>query len=220
VGGDFYDAFETEEGKWALVLGDVMGKGPRAAALTGLARHTLRAVTTTGRSPSDVLQRLNDAILKQDEATTQFATVALAFVSRDGDKGKVVVSSGGHHLPIVLRENGTVERAGTPGMVLGAFDDPELSDTELELEPCDTIIFFTDGVIEEGEGDRTFGEGNLLQVVQAEAGGSPTEIAEAIEQAVASFRPEEPRDDIAILALRMSGDGENESASSLAAERS
>lgn len=220
VGGDFYDVFQTEDGKWALVLGDVMGKGPKAAALTGLARHTLRAVTTTGRSPSDVLQRLNDAIFKQDETTTQFATVVLAFVSDDGAEGKTVISSGGHHLPLILRADGTIDRAGTPGIVLGAFPDPELSDIEVTLRPGDVVVFFTDGVIEEGDGDRTFGETNLLSVIEACVGRTPSEIAEAIEDAVIDFSPGEPRDDIAILALRRSTIGGAEITTTVAAEES
>jgi PAS domain S-box-containing protein len=217
VGGDFYDAFATEDGKWAVVLGDVMGKGPRAAALTGLARHTLRAVTTRGRGPSHVLRRLNDAILKHDETTTQFATVALAYVWQDENGGKAVISSGGHHLPFILRADGTVEKAGEAGMVLGAFPDPDLTDFEVKLNYGDSIIFYTDGVVEEGEGARTFGEKNLISVIQGSAGRPPSEIAEAIETAVVDFRPEEPRDDIAILALRMTNTNEVELSASVQA---
>ena len=218
VGGDFYDAFQTEDGTWALALGDVMGKGPKAAALTGLARHTLRAVTTQGRSPSEVLHRLNDAILKQDPSTTQFATVALAYLDQEGPVGKVTIASGGHHLPLILRNDGTVESAGTAGMVLGAFPDPEITDAEITLEPGDTIVFFTDGVIEESHAGETFGEGNLLSVVRSSLGRSPSEITEAIESAVVSFSPDEPRDDIAIMAIRLSGGTQAETTSTVAAE--
>lgn len=208
VGGDFYDAFPTEDGKWAVVLGDVMGKGPRAAALTGLARHTLRAVTTTGRAPSDVLLRLNDAILRHDQSDTQFATVALAYVWEEEGLGRAVISSGGHHLPFILRASGEIERAGTSGMILGVFPDPHLNDYPVALQAGDTLIFYTDGVVEEGEGKHTFGEKNLLSVIKGAAGRSPAEIAEAIETAVVDFRPEEPRDDIAILAVKVTGKDE------------
>jgi PAS domain S-box-containing protein len=218
VGGDFYDAFETEDGTWALVLGDVMGKGPRAAALTGLARHTLRAVTTKGRTPSDVLHQLNDAILKQDATQTQFATVALAYVWREGEVGKAVIASGGHHLPLILRADGTIESAGRAGMVLGVFPDPDLSDADVTLHPGDTIVFFTDGVIEEGQGSKTFGEANLLSVVQSCAGQPPTYVTEAIENAVIGFSTEEPRDDIAIMAVRLTGETEVEFTATIAAE--
>ena len=218
VGGDFYDAFQTEEGKWALALGDVMGKGPKAAALTGLARHTLRALATDGRGPSEVLRRLNDAILKQDETTTQFATVILAFVSREGSSGKVIVSSGGHHLPLLLSADGTVDKVGAPGMVLGVFPEPDLEDVEVTLNPGDSIVFYTDGVIEEGEGTNTFGEANLAAVVAGAAGKSPSEIAEAIETAVVDWTPDDPRDDIAILALTMSSEGEVEITTTIAVD--
>ena len=76
VGGDFYDVFERAEGDWAVVMGDVCGKGADAAALTGLSRHTIRAAAMQERDPSVVLETLNDAILLQD--TGRFCTVCYA----------------------------------------------------------------------------------------------------------------------------------------------
>src|SRR4029078_13661999 len=66
VGGDFFDVFETDDGSWAAVIGDVSGKGADAAAGNALARYTVRAVAVHGRRPSTVLRELNDAVLRHD----------------------------------------------------------------------------------------------------------------------------------------------------------
>src|SRR5436305_6224251 len=84
VGGDFYDVFETAEGDWALVMGDVCGKGADAAALTGLSRHTIRTAAMQERDPSKVLTMLNDAIILQD--TGRFCTVAYARLEPFGSR--------------------------------------------------------------------------------------------------------------------------------------
>src|SRR2546430_1245067 len=75
VGGDFYDLFESSDRAFFAVIGDVQGKGPEAAALTGLCRYTIRAAASSERNPSRILRTLNQAILR--EATERFATVAL-----------------------------------------------------------------------------------------------------------------------------------------------
>jgi serine phosphatase RsbU (regulator of sigma subunit) len=83
VGGDFYDVFETTEGDWALVMGDVCGKGADAAALTGLARYTIRTAAIQRRNPSQVLEMLNDAVIRQEAA--RFCTVAYARLEPTGN---------------------------------------------------------------------------------------------------------------------------------------
>ena len=213
VGGDFYDAFQTDDGSWSLVLGDVMGKGPKAAALTGLARHTIRAIAG-GRSPAEVLRRLSEAILAHS-TETEFATVVYGLLEREGARGKLTIASGGHHLPFVLRANGLLEKLDTPGMILGALPDPELTDTVIHLDEGDCVVFYSDGVIEEGEADQTFGEQKLMTLIESCARHSATDLASAIESAVVDFRPEDPRDDIAILVLRLGAENEGEISTSL-----
>ena len=81
MGGDFYDLFETGERGWTIVMGDVCGKGPDAAAVTALARYTLRAAAMRDRLPSRSLRVLNEALLRQRE-DRRFCTVAYAYLER------------------------------------------------------------------------------------------------------------------------------------------
>ncbi|MDQ3990735.1 MAG: GAF domain-containing protein, partial [Actinomycetota bacterium] len=106
VGGDFYDVFEIAPDRWAMVIGDVCGKGPDAAALTGLARHTIRTAALHHDRPERVLRVLNAAILKEDPL--RFCTASYAVVGRSDGGAEVSVVCGGHPPPLVLRADGTV----------------------------------------------------------------------------------------------------------------
>ncbi len=124
VGGDFYDAFEVGEGAWAIVIGDVCGKGVEAAAMTGVARHAIRAAAVHQVSPSAVLADLNE-VLRREEGEG-FCTVAMGRLESHDDGATLTVSSGGHPLPIVLRRDGSVETVGSPGTLVGVFEDVQL----------------------------------------------------------------------------------------------
>src|SRR6185312_5818585 len=102
VGGDFYDVFQTDDGAWAVVVGDVCGKGALAAAVTGLARYTLRAAAIQASQPSRVLELLNDAIRRQ--RPSEFCSVAFTRLEPDAGGGaRAVLASAGHPLPLILR---------------------------------------------------------------------------------------------------------------------
>jgi serine phosphatase RsbU (regulator of sigma subunit) len=96
-----------------------------------------------------------------------------------------------------------VQEAGTPGALLGIFADPDLSDRAVDLGPGDTLVLFTDGVIEERVPGAIFGRERLESIVRSSAGMDAAAMAQAIEQAVLSFRPDPPRDDMAVLVLRV-----------------
>ncbi|MDQ3981668.1 MAG: SpoIIE family protein phosphatase, partial [Actinomycetota bacterium] len=198
VGGDFYDVFSLEGGDHALVMGDVCGKGPRAAALTGVARHTTRAASAYESSPSSVLTVLNEAIREQSEET-QFATVVYGRLRRRGSDATLMLAAGGHPLPFLLRA-GEVEEIGRSGTLLGVIEDPDLFDEEVMLEPGDTVVFYTDGVID-ARGPH-IDEAWLKRVLQNHEGKTADEIAEAVARATIERLPGEPRDDIAVLVLR------------------
>ena len=147
VGGDFYDMFETGNRGWTVVMGDVCGKGPDAAAVTALARYTLRAAAMRERLPSRSLAVLNEALLRQRD-DRRFCTVAYAYIEKLDRGARVGVACGGHPLPLLLRADGTVETVGAPGTLLGVVPDPDLEDRAVTLEPGDALVFYTDGVIE------------------------------------------------------------------------
>jgi len=148
IGGDFYDVFEITPGTWALVVGDVCGKGVEASTLTGLARHTIRAAALRRPTPSKVLRTLNDVILR--DGVDRFCTVVMALVQPGIEGARLTVCSGGHPLPLIARaESGEVDSVGASGTLLGAFPDPTLADVETSLCPGDTFVLFTDGALDE-----------------------------------------------------------------------
>ena len=122
VGGDFYDVFELADGTWGLAVGDVCGKGAEAAAITALARHTIRTAARYERLPSHVLGRLNEALVERD-GSGSFCTVAYASSSRGAGATRVRLALGGHPRPLLLRAAGGVEPLGQPGTMLGADPD-------------------------------------------------------------------------------------------------
>jgi len=205
VGGDFYDLFDIRDGCWGVVMGDVCGKGPRAAAVTALARYTLRAAAMRDSSPSAALATLNEAMVRQLH-DDQFCTVAFARLEPLEGAARVSVASGGHPLPLLLRADGQVTRTGHAGTLLGVVDDPQLGEEEIEMEPGDALVFYTDGVTEAQAPERILTTDQLSRQLSACTGCDAATLAETIERhAVPSDR--EPRDDVAILVLKLRGGG-------------
>ena len=202
VGGDFYDVFELGDTRWALVLGDVCGKGPEAAAITALARYTIRAAAV--RRPSDpagVLAELHDAMVRQ--RPDSFCTVAYAVVEPEARRADIVM--GGHPSALRVTGDGIVTKVGGRGPLLGMVDAWHGASEAVELEVGDTLVLYSDGVTEARRGKDLFGEDRLLQVVGDAAGGSPVAdraqaVASALEQAVVDFAGQ-LGDDVAILAV-------------------
>lgn len=199
VGGDFYDVFEIREGEWAIAIGDVCGKGVEAAALTGFARHTLRAVAVHQRVPSAVLSTMSEAMRREDGE--RFSTVAFGLLEPRADGARLTVACGGHPLPLVLRRDGHAETIGVPGTLLGIFEEVELEDRSIELEPGDTVVFFTDGLIDSRR-SHPLGERGLLDFVRTCVDLDAHGTAERFLEAVADPNSEAP-DDVAIVVVRV-----------------
>jgi integral membrane sensor domain MASE1 len=204
VGGDFYDVFESPDGGWAVVVGDVCGKGPRAAAVTGLARYTLRAGAANDHRPSRVLTMLNDA-LRRENSSPQLCTVVYARADPDGDGFRLTCSIAGHPLPLLLRRDGTVESIGAHGLVLGARADPNLVDTTVDLNPSDSLLLYTDGLTDAYAPRHTLAPAELESLLRSCIGRSADETAERVSRAVLDLgrSAAEPRDDIALVVLRI-----------------
>ena len=204
VGGDFYDVINTIEDGWVCVIGDVRGKGAGAAAVTALARYTIRAVTMSSDLPSEILSGLNEAMLRQ-LPEDRFCTAACARLEPQDDSPGVGVdvSRAGHPPPLLVRAGGAVEEISCPGRALGVFPDAELDDTHLRLMPKETLVFYTDGVTEaRGPDGDFFGEERLRRFVGAHSEEHASDLARALKNAVLEFQEGYPRDDLALLVLR------------------
>jgi phosphoserine phosphatase RsbU/P len=154
------------------------------------------------RLPSRSLRLLNEALLRQRD-DRRFCTVAYAYLEAHNGGIRVGVASGGHPLPMLLRADGTVEAVGEPGTLLGVLPDPNLEDRSLTLSPGDALVFYTDGVIEGRGVAAHLDEEGLRRLLADCAGAGADAIAARVEKAVVPSENELPRDDIAVLVLRV-----------------
>jgi serine phosphatase RsbU (regulator of sigma subunit) len=188
---------------WMLVVGDVTGKGPAAAAITSLARYTMRTAAMYERSPASVLARLNEA-LAVDPERRQLCTVVCARV-QVGDDGTLVatVARGGHPPPFLVTAGGGAEPVGTPGPLLGAFDGETWEERVVVASPGDALVFYTDGVTDtRGEGGELYGQDRLADLLDTAMALDADEVASRIDDAVQGFERGQQRDDVALLVLR------------------
>ena len=203
VGGDFYDFFPSRAGSpgAAALIGDVCGKGPEAASVTALARHTLRAAAAYESRPSAVLALLHRA-LREARDDDRFCTVAYCELAVRPGGARMVLSCGGHPLPLVLRRSGAVEPVGRLGTLLGADVEPVLSDVIVDLAPGELVVLYTDGVTEVRAGrEEIFGHRDLARLLGHCAGLPADSVAQRVQDAVLEAAKGRPRDDIAILVV-------------------
>ncbi len=206
VGGDFYDVFSTAEDEWYLVIGDVCGKGPEAAAVTALARYTIRAAAVRRRSPAAILRWLSDAMIQQSSGRGRFCTIACAHLDLGRSPARVTVACGGHPLPLLVRADRSAEEVGQPGTLLGLVEHPELHDRTAELYSGDTLLLYTDGLTEAGAPAHVLSPADLAIAARAAAGGSAAMTVEGLVGATIG-KLATVRDDIAVLALRAAPNG-------------
>ena len=201
LGGDFYDLYKARDGGVAALIGDVQGKGPDAAAVTALARHTLRAAAAYEHSPSAILTLLHRA-LRDQRSDDRFITVAYAHMQVAVEHVRLELACGGHPLPLVVHTDGSVDAVGRLGTLLGTDIDPLLADVTVELEVGDVLVLYTDGVTEvRRHRTEVFGTTELTELLQTCGGLSPHEVAERVEAAVLAASDGRLRDDVAILAF-------------------
>jgi serine phosphatase RsbU (regulator of sigma subunit) len=152
-----------------------------------------------------MLRFLNEALLRQ-ASDNAFCTIGCATLERTADGGfEACLAAGGHPFPLLVRAGGRVEEVVVRGTMLGVESSPRLEPTRLPLGPGDTLVLYTDGVVDaRADGGERFGEERLRAAVDAAAGGDAADVASAVDEAVGAFEPDVQRDDRAIVVLRVS----------------
>ncbi|MET9471718.1 PP2C family protein-serine/threonine phosphatase [Streptomyces sp. NPDC002917] len=210
VGGDFYDLFPLAAGTWGLFLGDVCGKGAAAAAVTSLARYTLRAAAVYDPDPAAVLGNLNTVLNHEYSGTDpRFCTVIFGLLTPYGDQGgfRVTLASGGHPPALLMRADGTADYLPTPGgQLIGVLPDAHIATTTIRLNPGDTLLLHTDGLTEAhtastGATDR-YGDEALLDFARTLAPTTATDTIVAIRDLLDTFGTGVD-DDTAVLAIHV-----------------
>jgi len=201
VSGDFYDVFPVTGG-WAIVVGDVCGKGQEAAAMTAAARHAIRTLAHWNPDPADVLAKANEVMLGGGYED-RFVTAKLAYLRWDGDLLRVVLASAGHPGPALVRPDGRVDVLGGGGLPLGLFPDADPHLDQLDLGEGDLLFFYSDGVTDARSPEMRYFEDSLADELAGLAGRSAADTARIIQSRVTAFSQDELRDDLTIVVAKV-----------------
>ena len=204
VGGDFYDFFELPgpAGQLGLVIADVAGKGVPAAIFMALCRTIIRTTALSGRTPAETLKRTNELIMKDSQANR---FVSAFYAALDTTTGRMVYANGGHNWPLCWQAaTGEFRQLVARGTVLGAFDEINIAEYELDVAPGDMFIFYTDGVTEAMNArGQLFGEDRLQAAASAGPDRGALQTVGKIVKAVADFIGPTPQsDDITLLVFK------------------
>jgi serine phosphatase RsbU (regulator of sigma subunit) len=204
VGGDVYDFLALDDGRLAVILGDVTGKGIEAAADMAMAKFSFRALARMHSEPEEFLTRANEVIV-DEIGGGKFITMLYALVD---PKGRAVAcASAGHPAAKVVRPDGSVVPLAGRGLALGIEPDQDYEAERAELEPGSTLVLYTDGVVEARRDGKLYGEERLDRVLAKGAALGPQELAEAILADCRTFAGGDLGDDCALLCLRLSAAG-------------
>lgn len=202
VGGDFYDVWTTTDGRVAVMVGDVSGKGPEAAATTAMVRHMIDGLSAAETEPSDLIEHLNSLLVTR-LAPEALVTVVLALYDPAG--GTLTWCNAGHPPPLLLCHDHTLRRLGLPEPPCGAFADSRYTEHTTRFEVGDTLLLYTDGLIEARRRGEEFGEARLAAEATELAEESPSGLARGLYAAVRQWAEDgRLNDDVAIAVVRRS----------------
>lgn len=203
VGGDFYDLFPLTGDLWGFFLGDVSGKGAEAAAVTSLARYTLRAAATSDPDPVAVLKVLNMVLNHEHHGRyPRFCTVIYGLLIPDPDGCAITLASGGHPPAVLIPAAGHTEFCATPGgQLVGALSHARFSSIRVRLGAGDTLLLYSDGLTEARTHGRVrYSDEELLDFLRTTSPRSATEAVTVVTDLLAQFG-DGVDDDTALLAL-------------------
>nr|WP_320114942.1 SpoIIE family protein phosphatase [uncultured Desulfuromonas sp.] len=208
MGGDFYDVFQIDANRLGLVVADVSGKGVPAAFFMAVARTELRGSAMTGLAPGQVLQRVNN-ILCRENPLELFVTVFYAIL--DVETGLLTYANGGHNPPLVTHVGEVTALPLCQGTALGVLPELDYLEKQHQLQPRDTVQFYTDGVTEAFDpNNEEFGETRLQAILAGQANRSAEELTAEIIAAVQTHAADAAQsDDITSLSLTYGNRQEN-----------
>jgi serine phosphatase RsbU (regulator of sigma subunit) len=200
VGGDVYDFLSLEDGRLAVVVGDVAGKGIQAAADMAMAKFSFRALARSSPEPPDFLARVNEVVV-EEIALGKFITLFYAVV--DPRTGAVACANAGHPAARVVCPDGRVLEVSASGLALGVESGQRYEAERTKLDPSSSLVLFTDGVIEARRDGKLYGE-DRLDAFLRDNGALPAQaLADALVADCRAFAGGEIDDDCAVVVLRM-----------------
>ena len=202
VGGDVYDYATLPDGRLAVVVGDVTGKGIDAAADMAMAKFVFRSLARDHSDPGDFLRAANEVVVDEVE---EGKFVTMVYVTVDGRSGELVCASAGHPVPRLVRADGRVLELGASGLALGIAPDQTYTESRELLEPGAAVVLFTDGVIEERRDGELFGQGRLDRVLSENRELPAAELAQAVVGGASAFGGGGLSDDSAVVVVKRTG---------------
>ena len=212
IGGDWYDALELDDGRVALVVGDVVGHGLRAAATMGQLRNAFRAYALVEPSPATAVARIDRLLVRGGGG----AMATLLYLILDRDTGEVVFTSAGHPPPLLLTPDGARFLEEGRSVPVGAADPAAFLESRVTVPADATILLYTDGLVERRDVPLDRRLAQLAEAAAASAGGDLERLCDAVVGDLLGGM--EPADDVALLAIRPQPVGTGPLALSLPAE--
>ncbi|MDX1671821.1 MAG: fused response regulator/phosphatase, partial [Balneolaceae bacterium] len=206
VGGDFYDFFMIDETHLGFVIGDVSGKGVPASIYMAVSRTMLKAIASQVHDPAQCLATVNTMLIPESDITT-FVTVFYGVL--DTETGLVNYCNGGHNLPYVIRNDGKVEQVeNTQGLLLGKIEPTDYEAKQIQLQPGEKILLYTDGVTEAmNEHEDMYEEERLEKYLETHPDSSDDKLLRGIIVDVLKFMNKAHQaDDITLLVLEYAGE--------------
>lgn len=204
VGGDFYDVFPLPDNRWALMIGDVCGRGALAATTTGMVRHTARAAARLLHDPVAVVAAINDALTEGPVDEDFFVSLVYGELRHTASHLTLDLIRAGHVPPLVLRADGSVEQLTQSGLLLGVAPAFDGCTCRVGLFPGDSLVLVTDGITEARSAAGEFFDEHRLAAalhLRRTASAGAAGLIEAVNAAVTAFAGPSTPDDQAALVL-------------------
>ena len=199
VGGDCFDMIRLGDTRLAISIADVVGKGIPAALLMSNLQAAVRAFASEAVEPQALCHQVN-RILCGNIAEGRF--ISFFYSVLDAPTGVMTYTNAGHYLPMLVRAEGTVERLGAGGPVLGVLSDAEYEQAHVGIGPGDRLVMFTDGLTEaRSAADEEFGEERLLDAAVAHRACSAPALQARLADSVATFTGGRLQDDATLIVL-------------------